>query len=707
MMETGSHSTASSSCLVGEENEAMCAHGLSVKQISDLLVEATVDTTNCILIHPTDDTVLSFDMVNGNKRFMFSDGQSYFADVVKSLSLNRVIESTIIRSFFDSYTARAALSDWNKMDRDTRSLFRKNGSSDNDGSHPTDLYRFFTSDIKRMLKRAVEQTMYSIDTTLNVAQRTLIRALQFHAVLNMVPCKPVAQQQGVKCKDHPHPDPTVSYTGYAYEHLIAQACMGTERDMHMTHCVPSQEDTVIVFNCATKRANAFSYEGGKLSPLGVMFFGGVSHETFTRRRDHPLVQTHSLCETVIHLEKYLHGMESAHMKVLKDLAFRSTVIIQNADDCEGGPVTKKSKTVKGGRDITQPTDPGIAQAMKEYKQEMGNCMAAVSKQLKQISNGSMSAAHTPLYGRNVTEAELDSCMNVNVFGKVITEGSIDVLGLVNDLQRQQAPLGGRDKDTTLAYIQSGTSKLQKEFVTQQHNNHSLRNALTASHKVQKTIVSRNEALMAEVIDSRQASAVQNRTLCVTQSNLDAANSKLQHMRRTMIMPDDGTKSTQDKANAGLCVNMVVDVQNQDDYNGDMSQLNDTRSVRYVNLSDSADNSLRYLNANFSVPPVDQSIREAARKAWESEVRSRFFLRDHVYSSTGNPVERQPSYDTTSIYIGGFCRQFMDFRILGRVVFDSSFISKTDTLEYLFACESEGSALDLTLSGLTTHGLQRK
>ena len=58
----------------------------------------------------------------------------------------------------------------------------------------------------------------------------------------------------------------------------------------------------------------------------------------------------------------------------------------------------------------------------------------------------------------------------------------------------------------------------------------------------------DEALMAEVIDSRQASAVQNRTLCVTQSNLDAANSKLQHMRRTMIMPDDGTKSTQDKAN---------------------------------------------------------------------------------------------------------------------------------------------------------------
>jgi hypothetical protein len=380
-----------------EHPSVACAHSLSVRQISDLLENAKVDTTNCILMHPTEDTVLSFDMVNGNKRFMFSDGRSYFADVLKRLSLNRVIESTIVRSFFDSYTAKEALSDWNKMNSDTRSLFQKDSSPDDKESGRTDIYRFFTSDIKRMMKRAVEQTMYSIDATCNIAQRTLIKALHFHAVLNMVPCKPVVQWQAAKLKTRLQPVSSMPFTGYVYEHRIAQACMETERGVHMTHSVLSQEDTVIVFDSATKRVMAFLFDGGKLSPLEVIFFGGASHDTFTRRGGHPLVQTHSLCETVLPLEKYLHEMETAHMKVLKELAFRSTVIIQNAQDSEG-PVAKNSKTDTEDTNRNTSTDPYVVRAVKEYKKEIDDYWRTVSTTIKEVAAGSTSAAHVPLGG---------------------------------------------------------------------------------------------------------------------------------------------------------------------------------------------------------------------------------------------------------------------------------------------------------------------
>lgn len=675
---------------LGGEPRATCVHGLSVKQIMDLLTEAKVETASCILMHPTEDSVLSFDMVNGNKRFMFSEGRTYFAEVLKSLSLNRVIESTIIRSFFDSYTAKEALSDWNKMVRDTQTLFGKDSRTDAT-SASLDLYRFFTSDIKRMMKRAVEQTMYSLSTICNTAQQTLIKALHFHAVLNMVPRKPLIQEEGVKCKKQPVP--IISSSSYIYEHHIAQACMEMEHCLKMTHSVQSQEDTIIVFNSATKRALAFLYQDGKLCPLELVFFGDASQEMFTRRASQPFVQTHSLCETVLPLERYLHGMETAHMKVLKELSFRSTVVIQNAEGSEG-PTAKKSKMDNEERQGTLSTDPYVVQSVKEYKNEIDAYWQMVSKTLKEVAGGSTTTAHVPLWGRDVTEEEMKNAMDIDGVGNIITEDGTNIMRLVQDLQSRQGPLSGRAVDTSLAYIESGTSKLQKELVKQQRNNAALRHALTAWQKTHSVLCGRNEALMTELLTSKRSHTMQTRTLSKLQAELDAAKQDLRHVRSTMVVPEEETDSDQGKSKHDMIVNVVVDNENQNDYNADQSQQNGTRTIRYVNLSDSSDNKLRYLNANFSVPPVDQSIRESARKAWESEVRTRFFLRDYVFSPTGNHMERQPSYDTTSVYIGGFCKQFMNFRVMGRVVFDSSFTSQTDTLEHMFACESEGTAVDL-------------
>lgn len=625
---------------------------------------------------------MSFDMLRGTKRFMFSDGRSYLTDVLKSLSLNRVIEGTIVRSFFDSYTAKQALSDWHMMDNEIRSLFQKKIS----------LYRVFISDIKRMLKRALEETMYSLHQTCNIAQRTLIEALHFHAVLNMVPCKPVPQEQLVERKTQYVPPVTINT--YSYEHSIAQACMETVRGVHMTHSVPPQEDTVIVYNRTSKKILAFFYEEATLCPLEVVFFGPVSHETFTRRERNHHVQTHSLCEAVLPLERYLHGMESTHMKVQKDLAFRSTVIIQNLEDGDA-PVTKKCKQHKEEGGTGSKVDSFIAQQLKEYKQGMAQHWQPVDMAIKEIASGSRLAEHVPLGGHTVTEADLNSGTTVDAFGNVEHGASSQVLRRVNQLQSRRGPLGGRDVETSLAHIESDTSKLQKDFFKQQKINISLHRALATYEQTRGVLCGRNEALMEQLLTSKNSHDMQTRALTKVQDDLLAAEANLHHIRGTMsVTQTQNNKEQTDSTTTGLHANVLVDVENQDDYNAEISGRKDPSSIRYVNVSNAANTKLRFLNANFAVPPLDPNIREAARKAWESEVRSRFFLRDYVHPSTGSPIERQPSYDTTAVYIGGFCRQFMGFRMLGRVVFDWNFMSQADTVEHIFLCESEGTAIHL-------------
>lgn len=662
------------------------AHELSVDQISELLTSAKLDATKCILMHPTKDTVLSFDMLSGNKRFMFSDGHSYFTEVLKSLSLNRVIESTMVRSFFDCYTAKEALSDWKKMDNETRSLFQKDSS-------PIGLYRLFISDIKRMMKGAVEKTMCSVQAMCDLAQRTLIQALHFQAVLNMIPSKPVIQQQGGSIDNQSCPLSSPPTSGYAYEHRIAQSCIETGSNVRMTRFVPAQEDTIVIFNTVTKEALGFLYEEGKLSQLEVVFLGAVSHETLTRRQDQPLVRTHSLCETVIHLERYLHEMESTHMKVMKDLAFRSTVIIQDAEDCDEH-LAKKRKADKYDSTGDGSLDPYVVQSLKEYNKGMNEHLLAAHRATKEITNGSRFADQVPLTGRNVSDAELRTNTSVDVLGNIVTEEGTNVMGLVRDLQSQQAPLGGRSLESSLAYIESGTNKLNKEFIRQQQNLLSLKRALTFAEKTHSVLLQRNTELFQNLVKSRKSCDDEKNRLLEVQADLDSAQSSLRHIRSTMHVPEENTSSTGDHCTTGLRQNVLVDEANQDDYNTDFTPPNGTGSIRYVNLSDSTDKKLRYLNANFSIPPLDRNLRDTARKVWESEVKSRFFLRDHVFSSTGNPIERQPSYDTTAVYLGGFCKQFMNFYMKGRVVFDSIFMSKTDTVEHIFACESEGTAIDM-------------
>ena len=658
------------------------AHSLSVEQILHLLQNRKVDAANCIIIHPTDDTVMSFDMLSGTKRFMFSDGRSYFTDVLKSLSLNRVIESTIVRSFFDSYTAKQVLSDWNRMDNDTRSLFQKQIA----------MSRLFIGDIKRMLKSALEDTMYSLHQTCNIAQRTLIEAMHFHAVLNMVPCKPVTHQHLEKGKKQIAPP--LPITTYSYEHHIAHACMETERGVCMTHSVPPQEDTVIVYNRASKKASAFLYEEGELSPLEVIFFGALSHETFTRRGSQRHVQTHSLCENVLPLERYLHGIESTHMKVLKDLAFRSTIIMQNLDDVDA-PLPKKSKHHKDDSGVASMADSCIAQHMKEYRQGLTDNWQPVQRVIKEIASGSRLAENVPLSGHNVTVEDLNRGTNTDAFGNVGPEASSNVLRLVHGLQRKRGPLGGREVESSLAHIESDTSKLQKDFIKQQETTISLQRALSTYERTHAVVCGRNEALMEELLISKSSHGIQTRAMTKTQEDLAAAQAQLQHIRSTLVIPQTEPNNRQDDSTGtGLRANVLVDVENQDDYNAELSGRKDSSSIRYVNVSDCGDTRVRYLNANFAVPPVDPNIREAARKAWGIEVRSRFFLRDYVHPSTGTLIERQPSYDTTAVYLGGFCRQFMNFRMLGRVVFDWNFMSQKDTVEHMFTCESEGAAIHL-------------
>ena len=658
------------------------AHSLSVEQISYLLQGMNVDAASCIVIHPTEATVMSFDMLSGTKRFMFSDGRSYFTDVLKSLSLNRVIENTIVRAFFDSYTAKEALSDWNRMDKDTRSLFQKQIA----------IYSLFISDIKRMLKRTLEETMYSLHHTCNIAQRTLMEALHFHAVLNMVPCKPVTRPPMGKRK-RPIVCPLTTNT-YLYEHYISQACKETGREVSMTHSVPPQEDTVIIYNRASKKALAFLYEGGRLSPLEIVFFGALSHETFTRRESHHHVQTHSLCETVIPLERYLHWMESTHMKVLKDLAFRSTVIMQNLEDGDAS-LPKKSKHQKDDSGTESIVDSCIAQHMKEYKQGIADHWQPVQRVIKELASGSLLAEHVPLGGHHVSDADINSGTNVDAFGNVGPDASASVLRHVHELQSRRGPLGGRNVETSLAHIESDTSKLQKDFINQQKINISLHRAMSTYEQTHSVMFRRNEALMEQLVTSKNSHGMQTRALAKVQEDLVASQANLQHIRSAMAIPRDESNRGQNGSTiSGLRTNLLVDVENQDDYSAELCGRKDTGSIRYVNVSESSNTKVRYLNANFVVPPVDPNIREVARKAWESEVRSRFFLRDHVHPSTGALIERQPSYDTTAVFIGGFCRQFMDFRMLGRVVFDWNFMSQTDTVEHIFTCESEGSAIHL-------------
>lgn len=673
-------------CLSRMEKQATFAHELSVNEISTLLTSAGLDATKCILMHPTKDTLLSFDMLSGNKRFMFSGGQSYFTEILKSLSLSRVIESTMVRSFFDCYTAKEALSDWKKMDNDTRSLFQKDSS-------PIGLHRLFIGDIKRMMKGAVEETMYSIQAMCDVAQQTLIQALHFQAVLNMIPCKGVIQQQSATIDNHSLSLPSKPTSGYAYERCIAQACIETGRNVHMTHSVPPQEDTIIIFDTVTKIARGFLYEEGKLSPLEVVFLGPVSHETLTRRQDQPLVRTHSLCETLIHLERYLHGMESTHMKVMKDLAFRSTVIIQDAEDCEGH-IAKKRKNDNDDKPGERSIDPYVVRSLEEYSKELNDQWQPVHKAIKEIGNGSMLAEHVPLTGRAVSDAEIGTGTSVDVFGNLVTEDGTNVLRLVQDLQSRQAPLGGSDVEKKLAYIESSSAKLQKEFYKQQERLLCLRRALTCSEKTHSILIKRNQTLLNDLLIEKRCHTDEKNRTCKVQADLDAAQASLRHLRSTMHVQQEKIDGTGDNSTAGISVNVLVDEENHDNYNADFTPPNGTGSIRYVNLSDSTDKRLRYLNANFSIPPLDRDLRDTARKAWESEVKARFFLRDHVFSSTGNPLERQPSYDTTGVYLGGFCKQFMNFQIKGRVVFDSVFMSKTDTVEHMFGCESEGTAIDM-------------
>lgn len=664
----------------------MSAHELSVNKISELLTYAKVDTTKCILMHPTDDTILSFDMLSGNKRFMFSDGRSYFTDILQILSLNRIIECAIIRCFFDSYTGKDALSDRKKMDNETRFLFKT------DKTH-LDLHRLFISDIKRMMRRGMEKTMYSIQDTCNVAQRTLIQALHFNAVLNMVPCKSVIPKEGEQSKKRPQNVTAISTTGYAYEHYIAQACMTMGQDVHMTHSMPPQEDTIVIFDTTTKKASAFLYEQGKLHPLKVFFFGAVSHETFTRRQHMPFVQTHSLCENVIPLERYLHEMESMHMKVVKELAFRSTVIVQNAEDCEGH-IAKKSRIDNNDNSADGDAKAYIANATNTFKKDIDSCLQPLQGAIQTIANGSKMAEHVPLSGRNVTEAEIKNSTTVDAFGNNVSADSASVLKLVHDLQSKHGPIGGRDVDKSLAYIESGTSNLQRTLTKQQEHNLSLNRALAVSQRTHSTMCYRNKELVKELLTEQNSNRVQTRQMSRMQMELDAAQANIEHMRRKMPLEEEETCKRGGSSDISLRVNCPVDAENNNDYNVDLSQANNMRSIRYVNVSDSTENRMRYLNANFSVPPVDKDIREAARKAWENEVKSRFFLRDHVYTSTGNQIERQPSPDTTSVYIGEFCTQFMGFRMMGRIALDSSFWSKVDTVEHMFACESDGTAIDL-------------
>lgn len=654
------------------EKSITCVHSLTTSQIKQLLQDANVRTGNCVLLHPTADTLVSFDMIKGNKKYMFSDGQSYFEDVLKSLSLKKVIEKTIIRSFLDTYTPKEAVSDWKKMEKDMSSLLSQEKDT---------LYKFFLCDINRFMRRAVQETMHSIDKICKIAQRTLKDALFYHAVLNLVPCKAVEERKKVGKGRH-----LIVARSYAYEKHIAEVCKKTEDRICMTQTVPPQEDCVIIYDYEVKGVKAFLYDKEKLVPLNVVFFCGVSHESFTRRATHPYIQTHSLCETVLPLEMYLHSMISTRMKVLKDLGFRNTVIIQNLDDSGNSyddSLTKNSKGDKSGNQYNF-SEKSIEDAVKAYRREINETWSSMVKAMKDANKA-------PYMDGEIDISSEHNTMSGDIVNNTLSLEGNDIGVLVRKMMKANVPLHGNDRDRNLAYIQSAADKSRQDYLRLLHNNHSMRNALAASEQAIRIWRSRNVELYEKLTTLGNSHSMQTRAMSKLQQKLEETSNDLKHMRSLQSVPNEESSD----AGQSVCMqeNIIVDINNNDDYNAHVPHANDKRCVRYVNISDSSEKKLRYLNANFSVPPMDGDIVSTARQAWERLVRCMFFLRDDVYTSTGNKMERQLSYETTCVYVEGFCREFMNFKAVGRVVFDHELMSKTDTVDYMFKSEVEGTAIE--------------
>lgn len=627
----------------GKMDMSTCVSDLGEEQL-DVLLSKYVDKKNCFMLHPTTDSLLSFDLISGNTSHMFSGGQAYFAEVLRSLSIRRVIEQTIIRRFIDNYTLKEAQQDLTSWCSDI-----KPHSNCRLEDNESNLQECFKADVKRLVVRSVEETMHDINTECDFAQRVFTNALHFHAMMNLVPykrtrCVPPKHKR-TRCVPPKH---TTWDKRLRYEDHMIRICQELKNTIHMTKSIPSHEDTIIVYDKATRTVKAFEYERGQLNQIDIVFFAGVTHETFSiSQSTSQLIQTHSLCETVLPIEKYLNDLNVARMRVIRQIGFRSTVIVQDVDE---GPLPENTQN-------SPSFDNFIQRSLAEYKKGVQNSLKEVDNILKDISRGSNIAWPGDIDSRSLPPNQKTDIENLSRLADSLSRGhSITTVkppkAIAKQIQAHAQSIG-----RVLADQAKLLSAARHKLITQEH--------------VQQATTDRNAELVKECYESRQKITSMEHLIDRLKGQLDSKEKDL-----------NAAFLAQSERSPPMQPNMVRDIYNQNEASDGDS------CVRFINVSKCSNKKSRYLNANFSIPPIDQDLVQHAKQTWQKEVKSMFRLNDHMYTSTGNRVTMQPSYETTSVYLEMFCTEFMGFRVTGRVVFDYEFTSNPDTLGYTFDKESK-------------------
>lgn len=616
---------------------------------------------HCVLLHPTRESEMYFNLIANNSKWMFSGGNSFFADVVKSFSISVMLEKTIVRDFFDRYTSTDRSKDWTRFYNHSKEI----APSYTDDQH----YDLYITDVKGIIREACRCILSDVvvENSISLAQRTLTNALHWHATFNVVPC--------IKNTNHTRNRFQVwkpEVNNYQYEKVITDVCKKIGEGSTLKMTVPTREDTVFVYNHTTKQVQAFLYcTSGKerLLPIDVFFFDDIDHSSFVRLPRRPFIQTQSLCETMIPIEMYIHNVEGKFRQHQQSLGSKMTVVVQNeksVDDDLSSHGQKRKLVSLDNKDL----DARAKKIAESYKEEMTSIWSQLDKNIHQVKKTGMLPNMTGRLAHGCVEDEMSTAQSHRYWTRSQKDPAIDITEAVRALQTQDPiSLGGEGARRTFQHIETANAKQKRELLQQQETVSHLNHALLLSAAEKTKLKECNKQLYAEVSEKTLLNNNLQMRCDTLKRELYCNEQELYALRDKLHVTSSERDSLKEK-----------DIQTT--LGGSEILLpTDQESVNFVNVSDNYTKPVRFMNAYFSSKRADEHIREEAKQMWNHNLQRRLYLKEG-HTHTGHILPRRNTILTARNFPERFCKHFTGWEIKGTVVLDKV-LESTDSVNMFF------------------------